>query len=291
LDLVSESFSFVSMGLRLNVCAWGDPAAPPLILLHGVRDHARSWERIAREFAGRYRVLAPDLRGHGDSDWAKGGFYPTEGYVFDLAELVETLRLKRFDVIGHSLGGNVALRYAGLFPDRVRRIVAVEGLSHSPKLVAETRARPVEARLQDWIARQREIAARPPRRYASLAEATDRLAAEHPNLDPEFAAFLTRHGVRETGDGGLSFKFDPALRAFPPVELPAEDAWRLWSLVACPALLVYGAQSWASDPLQDGRARHFRDARVVRLEGAGHWAHHDRREAFVSAAQRFLAEA
>ena len=283
---MSASLNYVSMGLRLNVCAWGDPAAPPLILLHGVRDHARSWDRIAQGFADRYRVLAPDLRGHGDSEWAKGGFYPTEGYVFDLAELVETLGLKRFDLIGHSLGGNVGLRYAALFPDKVRRIVAVEGLSHSPKLVAK----PVETRLRDWIARQREIAAKPPRRYASLQEATARLAVGRPRLDAELAAHLTRHGVRDNDDGTLSFKFDPALRAFPPVELPAEEAWRLWSLVACPALLIYGAQSWASNPLEDGRARNFRDARVATLEGAGHWAHHDRREAFIAEAARFLAE-
>jgi pimeloyl-ACP methyl ester carboxylesterase len=283
---VNSAFSYVSMGLSLNVCAWGDPGAPPLILLHGVRDHARSWDRVAEAFAGSYRVLAPDLRGHGDSEWAKGGFYPSEGYVFDLAELIETLGLKRFDVIGHSLGGNVGLRYAALFPDKVRRLVAIEGLSHSPKLVAK----PVETRLSDWIARQREIAGRPPRRYASLQEATARLAAEHPRLDPEFAAHLARHGVRDNADGSVSFKFDPALRVFPPVELPAEEAWRLWSLVACPALLVYGAQSWASNPVEDGRARHFRDARVATLEGAGHWAHHDQREAFIAEARRFLAE-
>lgn len=287
---MNESFPFVSMGLSLNVCAWGDPAAPPLVLLHGVRDHARSWDRIAQSFAGRYRVLAPDLRGHGDSEWAKGGFYPTEGYVFDLAQLVETLGLQRFDLIGHSLGGNVGLRFAALFPQKVRRIVAIEGLSHSPKMVAEASAKPVETRLHEWIARQREIAAKPPRRYASLAQATARLAAQHPRLDPELAAHLTRHGVRENGDGTLSFKFDPALRAFPPAELPAQDAWRLWSLVACPALLVYGAQSWASNPAQDGRARNFRDARVATLEDAGHWAHHDARDAFLTQTQRFLME-
>jgi pimeloyl-ACP methyl ester carboxylesterase len=283
-----ETLRFRSQGLSLNVCAWGPRAAPPLVLLHGVRDHARSWDRIAAAFADRYRVLAPDLRGHGDSEWATGGFYPTEGYVFDLAEMTEALGLARFGLIGHSLGGNVGLRYAALYPDKVERIVAIEGLSHSPKYLAEREAIPIETRLRDWIARQREIAARPPRRYATLAEATGRLASEHPRIDPEFAAHLARCGVRANSDGTLSFKFDPALRAFPPVEMAAEHVFRLWSLVACPALLVYGAQSWASNPVQDGRARHFRDARVVTLEGAGHWAHHDAREPFLRAAATFL---
>jgi pimeloyl-ACP methyl ester carboxylesterase len=281
--------AFLSQGLKLNVCEWGAPGAPPLVLLHGVRDHARSWDPVAAALSERFRVLAPDLRGHGDSEWASGGFYPSEGYVLDLANLVEGQGLTRFALVGHSLGGNIGLRYAGLFPEKVSRIVAIEGLSHSPKLVAEQRAIPVEQRLRDWIARQREIAAKPPRRYASLAEASARVAEQNPRLDSEFAAHLARHGVRAAPDGSVVFKFDPALRAFPPIETPAEDVWRLWSLVACPALLIYGAQSWASNPEIDGRARHFRQAQVVTLENAGHWAHHDRRDAFLAEAQRFLA--
>jgi pimeloyl-ACP methyl ester carboxylesterase len=284
-----ETFAFVSQGLTLNVCAWGPPDAPALILLHGVRDHARSWDRVAAAFSDRYRVLAPDLRGHGDSEWAKGGFYPTEGYVFDLAELVETLRLETFAMIGHSLGGNVGLRYAALYPEKVLGIVAIEGLGLSPQRLAEHRAVAVEDRLRKWIDGQREIAGKPPRRYASLAEATARLQSAHPRLDPGFAAHLARHGVRADADGAVSFKFDPALRAFPPVEMAAEEVWRLWSLVSAPALLVYGAQSWASNPLSDGRARHFRNAEVLTLEDAGHWAHHDRFDAFVAAAKRFFA--
>lgn len=274
--------SYVSQGLRLNAWTWGEEEAPPLVLLHGMRDHARAWDRIADAFAGRYRVIAPDLRGHGDSQWS--GFYPTEGYLYDLAEMVETLRLAPFDLIGHSLGGNIGLRYAALFPHQVRRIVAIEGLSHSP-LSMETR-QPIETRLRAWIVSAR--AARPPRRYASLGEATARLAAEHPRLPADFAAHLTAHGVRDNGDGTVSFKFDPALRVFPAVEMIPEEAARLWSLVEAPALLIYGAQSWASNPIQDGRARHFRNAEVVTLEDAGHWAHHDRREAFVALVDTFL---
>ena len=283
-----RNFTFASQGLSLNVCEWGAPDAPPLVLLHGVRDHARSWDLIAAALADRFRVLAPDLRGHGDSEHARGGFYPTEAYLFDLAELVASQGLAPFTLIGHSLGGNIGLRYAGLYPKHIRAIVAIEGLSHSPKLVAEQRAKPVELRLRDWIERQREIAAKPPRRYGSLEAAIARYAAEHPRLEAEFAAHLTRHGVRTQADGTVSFKFDPALRAFPPVELPAEDAWRLWSLVECAALLVYGAQSWASNPVADGRAAHFQRAEVVTLEDAGHWAHHDQRAAFLTAVEAFL---
>ena len=273
--------SFASQGLSLNAWVWGEDAAAPLVLLHGVRDHARSWDRIAGAFVRRC-IIAPDLRGHGDSAWS--GFYPTEGYLLDLARMIETFGFAHFDVIGHSLGGNIGLRYAALFPAQVRRIVAIEGLSHAPSMVAKQR--PIETRLREWIDAQR--VAKPPRRYASLEEATARLAAEHPRLPADFAAHLAAHGVRDNGDGTVSFKFDPALRTFPAIEMTPEEAARMWSLVEAPALLVYGAQSWASNPVVDGRARHFRDAEVVTLEDAGHWAHHDRREAFVEAAARFL---
>ena len=272
--------AFVSQGLALNAWVWGE-AGEPLVLVHGVRDHARAWDRIAAAFPDR-RVIAPDLRGHGDSAWA--GFYPTEGYLLDLAALVETFALAPFDLIGHSLGGNIALRYAALYPEQVRRVVAIEGLSHSPSLTS--RQKPIETRLREWIAAQREP--KPARRYASLEEATARLAAEHPRLPADFAAHLTAQGVRRHDDGTFSFKFDPALRQFPPVEMTAEEAARLWSLIKAPTLLVYGAQSWASNPVADGRARHFRNAEVVTLEGAGHWAHHDRREGFLEVAKGFL---
>ena len=272
--------AFVSQGLALNAWEWGGSGAP-LLLVHGVRDHARAWDAIAAAFPNR-RVIAPDLRGHGDSAWS--GFYPTEGYLLDLAALVDAFALAPFDLIGHSLGGNIALRYAALYPAQLRRVVAIEGLSHSPSLMAKQQ--PIEARLRDWIAAQRGL--KPPRRYASLEEATARLAAEHPRLDAAFAAHLTAHGVRGNDDGTVSFKSDPALRHFPPVEMTAEEAARLWSLVEAPALLIYGAQSWASNPLEDGRAQHFRDAQVVTLTEAGHWAHHDRREAFLDLAARFL---
>ena len=283
-----RTFAYISQGLRLNVCEWGDVSSPPLVLLHGVRDHARSWDFIAAALADRFRVLAPDLRGHGDSAHAGGGFYPSEAYVFDLAELVLSQSLAPVILVGHSLGGNVALRYAGTFPETVARVVAIEGLSHSPKLIAEQRAIPVETRLREWIKRQREIAAKPPRRYTSLAEAIARVAAQHPRFDPDFAAHVARYGVRDNGDGTVSFKFDPGLRAFPPFEAPAEDVWRLWSRVNCPAWLVYGAQSWASNPVADGRVRHFAQATVTTLENAGHWPHHDRRDAFLAALLAFL---
>ncbi len=280
---------YQSQRLRLHWSEWGAPDAPPLVLIHGVRDHGRNWDATAERLSDRWRVIAPDLRGHGDSEWANSGAYSSEAYVFDLAELIAQERLAPVTIIGHSLGGNIGLRYAGLYPEHVQRIVAIEGLSHSPRLVEEQRKTPVERRLRKWIDDQRDIVSRPPRRYVSPEQAAKRMQAQIPALSDEQALHLAHHGLRSLDEGGFAFKFDPALRVFPPVELPAEDAWRLWSLIECPTLLIYGDKSWASNPVADGRAAHFRFAEVVTLEGAGHWAHHDRFEAFMEAVERFLA--
>jgi len=100
---------------------------------------------------------------------------------------------------------------------------------------------------------------------------------------------FTRYGVTQTEDGTYSWKFDPYLHVFPPVDLPVEEVERLWAVVTCPTLLVYGKESWASNPQEDGRARHFRNAKVVMVEKAGHWVHHDQTDFFVETVQEFLA--
>src|ERR1700734_1600020 len=122
---------FCSQRLRLHYLDWGDREAPPLLLIHGVRDHARNGDAVAARLRKDWHVIAPDLRGHGDSDWAAGGFYPTEAYVYDLWRLISEANLAPMSMIGHSLGGNIALRYAGAYPEHVAKMIAIEGLAAS----------------------------------------------------------------------------------------------------------------------------------------------------------------
>jgi esterase len=110
-------------GLRANYVEWGDPQAPPVILLHGLRSYARTWEPVAAALADRYRLIALDHRGRGDSDWDPAGDYFTETYVSDLEQFADTLALPRFALIGHSMGGANAIVYAARHPERVRLAV------------------------------------------------------------------------------------------------------------------------------------------------------------------------
>src|ERR1700712_3929688 len=136
------SNSFVSQRLRLHYVDWGNPDAPPLILLHGGRDHCRNWDWVASQLRDDWHVIAPDLRGHGDSDWPSDGQYPMANYVYDLAQLIHQQKLAPVTLIAHSLGGNISLRYAGVYPETGRRLVAIEGLGPSRRMMAKDATKP-----------------------------------------------------------------------------------------------------------------------------------------------------
>ncbi|PZU59056.1 MAG: alpha/beta hydrolase [Sphingobium sp.] len=287
-DLSPTSHSFVSQRLRLHYVDWGNPGAPPLLLLHGGRDHCRSWDWIARELRDEWHIIAPDLRGHGDSAHSPDGNYTSEAMVYDLAQLIHQQGLAPLSIVAHSLGGHLALRYTGIYPEAVRRLVAIEGLGMIPAEIAKRAARPAHERMADWIGERRAMSARQPRRYATIDDAYARMLAENKHLSPERARHLTIHGVNQNEDGTYSWKFDNYLHGMPPVDLTPEDVHGLWARITCPTLLVWGRQSWASNPAEDGRAAHFRDARVSAYDDAGHWVHQDRHDAFVAELRDFL---
>jgi pimeloyl-ACP methyl ester carboxylesterase len=282
------SHSFISQRLRLHYVDWGNASAPPLVLVHGGQDHCRNWDWVAQDLRRDFHIIAPDLRGHGDSAWSPSGDYSMTAYVYDLAQLIHQLALGPVRIVSHSLGGSISLRYAGIFPETVEKIVAIEGLGPSPKMLAERGETPVEKRISDWITRERGLASRLPRRYASIEDAFARMQAENGHLSAEQARYLTIHGVSQNEDGTYSWKFDNYVRGWSPVDLPLDELHRLWGNIACPTLLVNGAESWASNPETDGRAAHFRHARVKVFERAGHWVQHDRLEAFLAEVRAFL---
>jgi pimeloyl-ACP methyl ester carboxylesterase len=284
------SHSYVSQRLRLHYVDWGNESAPPLLLVHGHRDHCRNWDWVAEALRDRYHIIAPDLRGHGDSQWMVGGHYGLVDYVYDIAQLIHQRGLAPLRIVAHSLGGHVALQYAGVFPDNVLKLVSIEGWGPPPAMLQRRAALPAQVRMQRWVDDLRDLAARQPRRYANLDEATARMQEANPNLSAEQARHLTVHGMNQNEDGTYGWKFDNYVRATSPYFFNIDEMYGLWSQIKCPTLLVRGTQSWAGDPSQDGRIKHFQNARVVSLEKAGHWVHHDQLPGFLAAVTDFLAE-
>jgi pimeloyl-ACP methyl ester carboxylesterase len=279
------SHTYRARRLRLHYVDWGNPTAPNLLLLHGGQDHCRNWDWAAADLRRDHHVIAPDLVGHGDSDWSLDGAYSLQAIVYDLHQLIQQQALAPLDLIAHSLGGMAALRFAGIFPRLVRRLVIIEGLGFEHDLDDPP---PVETRMADWVERQRAASARLPRRYSSLAEATARMREANQHLSPAQADHLTRHGVTQNEDGTYGWKFDNYTRLQPPTDLTRDEVHRLWRRITCPVLHIHGSESWVRPPEEDGLLDYFANAETAELEGCGHWAHHDRLHEFLAVTRAFL---
>ena len=209
-------------------------------------------------------------------------------YIHDLAQLIHQQELAPVAIVAHSLGGNIASRYAGIYPEAVHRLIVIEGIGPPPRPPGTKPKPTIDQRMRDWIDESRSMSGRLPRRYASIEDALRRMQEENPHLSAEQARHLTQHGVNQNEDGTYSWKFDNYVRVWPPYDMTREEIASLWSRITCPTLLVYGKESWAKSPAADGRAGYFRNARVLGVEGAGHWVHHDRLDVFLREVRGFL---
>jgi pimeloyl-ACP methyl ester carboxylesterase len=275
---------YESQGLRLHYADWGNEAEPPLLLIHGGRDHCRSWDAVARALQPHFHVIAPDLRGHGDSDWAKGSSYSLSDYVYDLACLVRSASVHQTAIVGHSMGGMIGLMYAGTYPDQVSHLAVLDGVTILPGS-AQT---PIHERMTEWTTQLDEIAERKNRYFGSIAEAAQRISARNKQLTPEQALHLASHGVKRNVDGSYSWKFDEYQRARAPYRLSPDDHIALWSRIICPTLLLRGKESFLPDPETAGVLANFRQVRLVTIVGAGHWLHHDKLDEVLGVLRPFL---
>ena len=278
-----------SRGLRLHYLDWGNPGAPVLILIHGGLEHARVWDALAQQLRTDWHVVVPDLRGHGDSDWSSGGAYTIVDMVPDIAALVTALGDRPVTLVAHSLGGNVAIHYTALFPERVERLCVIEGLGFSPKVRARRDEKSRREQLREWVDKARALDQQGARSYPSVAAAVQRLREHDPLLSQQLAEYVCEQGMRQTEDGQWRWKYDHLIRGNGAAEVASVEPSDLWQVIQCPVLLMYGTESWASNPEHDGRLQHFAQARVVTVDKAGHNLHHHQPEVFMAHLREFLA--
>ncbi|RLT40860.1 MAG: alpha/beta hydrolase [Chloroflexi bacterium] len=278
---------YQSQRLRLAYWTWGDADAPPLILLHGGRDHARNWDRIAEAFRDDYHVIAPDLRGHGDSEWARGSTYTLSEHVIDLIALIDLVGAP-VRVVSHSFGGAITLLAAGIFPEKFDRIVEIEGAGAR---MEDTPRPTTPEQLRKWVMTMRSYEQQTPRVYPTFGEAVARVSEANRALTPEMADHLARwasHGM----DGGYVWKFDPWVRGRTLSELTRQELMSVWRAVTAPVMHMVGSKShfsrarFESKPLDE----YFSDSRTVTVADAGHWLHHDQTASFVDLVRDFLGE-
>ena len=280
------SHFFYSDRLKLQFWDYGQDNKPSLVLVHGALDHARSWDWVARALREQYHVYALDLRGHGNSGWAPGAIYSVAEHVLDLSALLDVVNDFPVRLLGHSLGGAIVLHYCGVYPQRVRKAVSIEGLGFPPEHRVHG---PASQRVRQWIEDVRDLEKRRPKSYPDPGAAMARMKEANPRLSDELARHLTLHGTNWESDGSLLWKFDNYLRAISPYGHHMEDAIELLGQVTCPILMFWGLESFLPVPESDPRFQAIRSRRLVKVPNAGHWVHHDQLDLFLRETTAFLA--
>jgi pimeloyl-ACP methyl ester carboxylesterase len=258
----------LATGLTYNVLEWDGPANSDLtfVLVHGFADLAVMWSEVAERLAQHGHVIAPDLRGHGDSDRVgPGGYYYFMDYIADLDDVVAQLARRRVVVAGHSMGGSVSSYYTGMRPERVSGLALFEGLGPPDMAALDGPVRTAQ-----WIEAWRAARAKA-RPMPSLDEAVRRLRKHDDKLDEPAARRLAELGTRPV-EGGVMWKHDPLHMTFGPHAFRLDVVIKYWQRITCPVVIVDGADSRLTLPA-DERARrraHFASHRHVVVPGAGH---------------------
>lgn len=278
----------LATGLSLAFLEWGADDGQrdhTLILVHGFLDLAWGFAPMVEHGLGRqFHVVAPDMRGHGDSDRVgAGGYYHFMDYVADLASLVDQVGRTRVSIAGHSMGGSVAAYFAGSFPERVHRLALLEGLG--PPL-DDT---PLPARTAAWVASWRRVRESEGRGHPSLAAAAARMRAVDPLLGEELALYLAERGTRELVDGSRQFKHDPLHLTRGPYPFQLATAEQFWRSIRCPVLLVEGAESpFRQLESLEARVACLEQAERVVLPGAAHMMQRHQPEATARVLTEFF---
>ncbi|HET8723920.1 MAG TPA: alpha/beta hydrolase [Anaeromyxobacteraceae bacterium] len=273
-------------GLRHRVLEWDGGGRTTLLCLHGFLDLAWGFAPVAPALAGAgFHVVAPDLRGHGDTEWiGAGGYYHFMDYLADVAGLADALGRDRLVLVGHSMGASIAALFAGTFPDRPAAIVAMEGMRLPERLDED-----LPRRAADWIHGVRRARERGPRVLPDLAACAARIREFDPRCPPEVAAMLAARGTRPV-PGGRAFKHDPVHVTRGPYPFRLEQWMQYWRAVRCPALLLEGSDTELPPPPDmPARVACLRDVRVRTVPGAGHMMMRHAPDAVAAETLAFLA--
>lgn len=271
---------------------WGNPAAPVIFMLHGWMDVSASFQFVVDSLKEEWHVIAPDLRGFGLTTGPKTDTYWYPDYLADLdALLLHYSPEKPVNLVGHSMGGNIVALYAGIRPERVARLVMLEGFGLPP-----TRAAQAPGRFKQWLD---ELRAKPQlQTYASVAEVAQRLQKTNPRLSDERALFLAQHWSRENLAGQWEILGDPAHKLTNPILYRVDEIMACWDAITAPVLWVEAADTeiWnmiggeeKARPETERRLTHLKQVKKEMVQDAGHMLHHDQPQVLAELIEDFLS--
>jgi len=285
----SQSHIHTIRHLRYHVRTWGEAHAPKMFLLHGWMDVSASFQFLVDCFRREWYVIAPDWRGFGLTEWARDGYWFPDYYA-DLDALLEIYQPDApANLVAHSMGGNVACTYAGIRPQRVARLISMEGFGAS-----RTASDMAPARYEQWLKELRDAPGFRP--YASFEAVAARLQKNNPRLNDEMARFLAQHWAKQIAPGEVVLRSDPKHRIVNPVLNRLEEVLACWRRITAPVLWVAGGDSKARGWRADGagqlaeRKAAFTKFRHVTLEQCGHMMHHDQPQQLAGVIEEFLSQ-
>ncbi len=290
----SRSEFLTIRGLRTHVRHWGRKGAPKIFMQHGWMDVAASFQFVVDALKGDWHVIAFDWRGFGLSERSHADTYWFPEYLADLEAVLDHYAPgEAVNLLGHSMGGNIASLYAGVRPARIARLINLEGFG-----LPATRPSQAPGRFAKWLD---ELKAKPEMRgYASLEEVAARLQKTNPRLSGERAAFLAGHWAARDADGQWRILGDPAHKMTGPLLYHADEVLACWTQITAPVLWVEAEETemwrWMGPKEQaraeiDRRREHLAKVTARMMPGAGHMLHHDQPELLARMIEAFLTGA
>ena len=259
-------------GIRFHYREWGDPSSPPLVILHGISSHARTWDTFAKAFCDRYRIFALDQRGHGESGWADD--YAPERRVEDLEAFADALALERFTLVGLSMGGICAYGYAPRHPERLTKLVIVD----------------IAPELEPSGMRRIGAGLATPNEFSDPEEAVALARAANPRPPEAELRHRVLNNLIRRDDGKWIFRYDQRVSGVTrgPRADP-EPVWASFAKITCPTLLVRGAESdLLGRAAAERMTREIPDCRLIEVPNAGHSVPLDNPQGFIKAIGTFL---
>jgi pimeloyl-ACP methyl ester carboxylesterase len=287
----SRSEFIAVRGLRYHVLHWGPEDAPKLFMMHGWMDVAASFQFVVDALKGNWHVIAPDWRGFGLSERPQADTYWFPDYVGDLDAILDHYAPgEAINLLGHSMGGNVVSLYAGVRPERVRRLINLEGFG-----MPVTKPEQSPKRYLKWLDELKEPATL--RTYPSEQAVAQRLQKTNPRLSDERAAFLAKHWSSQVGDGVWEIQGDPAHKKSTPLLYQVEEVLACWRAITAPVLWVEADDTnmwqWMGPKEQarieiDRRLGNLKQVTARMMPDAGHMLHHDQPQLLAEMIEEFL---
>ena len=258
--------NLLSSGLRLQVSIQDNAKPRTLLLLHGFMDCSETFFPLIPMLSQYFNLVSFDLRGHGNSAHAANGIYSYQESLIDTMRIAECYLPEKFSILGHSFGASLAARFAGLFPEKIRSLVCVEGFS-GLKTPSEERNR-----IRQWLLQSIDMETK--ERWMSEATAQKVIASLYPAHTTENREKILQYMTLRT-EKGIKWKYDPALKNSFPMPFPPELSRELWQNIDSPVLIAMGKDSHLYPKNMAEILKNFQQLTYVEIAGVGHNIHHE----------------